>query len=192
MKIILASTSPRRHQILKQFGIKYSFVKPTADEDEEMRGLIGKDPVEIACRLAYVKAFSVLPKIKKGLILGSDTIVVLKGRVIGKPKSKEHAYKTLFDLSRNTHCVVTAVAFINAADGKTLVTYDRSYVTFRKLSPAWIRNYIETNHVMDKAGAYAVQENSDPFIKRIKGSYYNVVGLPIEKVKRVLKMWNKL
>jgi septum formation protein len=72
------------------------------------------------------------------------------------------------------------------------VTYDESFVTFKKIGEEWIRDYVENYNVMDKAGAYAVQENSDPFIKKIEGSYYNVVGLPIEKVKRIIKNWDKL
>jgi septum formation protein len=191
-KLILASTSPRRHQILKQFRIKYSFVKPTADEEKAKRKMKTSDPYKIACGLAYIKALSVLPRVKNGIILGSDTIVVLNGRTIGKPRSKKEAFRIIRDLSRNTHCVVTAVAFIDAKTGKTLITYDETFVTFKKLSDSWIRDYIRDNHVMDKAGAYAVQENSDPFIKKIKGSYYNVVGLPIEKVKRVIKEWPNL
>ncbi len=191
-KIILASTSPRRHQILKDFGIKFDFVKPRLDEARAAKQLNTNIPRKIACGLALAKARSVLNKVKTGIILGSDTIVVLRGRIIGKPRSKKHAFETLKALSREKHCVVTAVAFIEAQTGKTLVTYDESFVTFRHLEPEWIKNYIETNHVMDKAGAYAVQENSDPFIKKIEGSYYNVVGLPIEKVKRILKEWDKI
>ena len=190
--IILASTSPRRHQILKDFGIKYEFIKPRLDEARAAAKLNTKVPRKIACGLALAKARSVLNKAKSGIILGSDTIVVLHNRIIGKPRSKKHAFEILLDLSRNRHCVVTAIAFIEAQTGKTLVTYDESFVTFRKLDPKWIKNYIETNHVMDKAGAYAVQENSDPFIKKIEGSYYNVVGLPIEKVKHILEQWDKI
>lgn len=190
-KIILASTSPRRHQILKDFGIKFDYVKPRLDEARAAAKLRTLNPLKIACGLAYAKARSVLSKVKSGIILGSDTIVVLRGKIIGKPRSKKHAYEILLALSRSTHCVVTAIAFIEAQTGKTLVTYDESYVTFRKLAPKWIKNYISTNHVMDKAGAYAVQENSDPFIKKIKGSYYNVAGLPIEKVQHILANWDK-
>ena len=190
--IILASTSPRRHQILKESGIKYSFIKPTADEEKEKKRLKTNNPYKIACGLAYVKAASVAHRVKKGIILGSDTIVALKGKIIGKPRSRKEAYHIIRDLSRNTHVVVTAVAFIDARTGKTLITYDETFVTFKKLSDAWIREYVRDNHVMDKAGAYAVQEDSDPYIKSIKGSYYNVVGLPIEKVKAVLKNWDGL
>ena len=190
-KIILASTSPRRHEILKQFGVNYDYLKPELDEEKAKKELGTDAPLKTACGLALAKAASVAHRVKKGLILGSDTIVILKGRVIGKPASKKEAYNILRSLSLNRHCVVTAVAFIDAATGKTLVTYDESFVTFKKIGEEWIRDYVENYNVMDKAGAYAVQENSDPFIKKIEGSYYNVVGLPIEKVKRIIKNWDK-
>ena len=192
VKITLASTSPRRHQILKDFGIKFDYIKPRLDEARAAAKLKTNVPHKVACALAYAKAKSALGRVKKGIILGSDTIVVLKGKIIGKPRSKKHAFEILRDLSRGKHCVVTAIAFIEAQTGKSLVTYDESFVTFRKLDDKWIKNYIETNHVMDKAGAYAVQENSDPFIEKIEGSYYNVVGLPIEKVRYILENWEKL
>ena len=191
-KIILASTSPRRHQILKDFGIKYDYIKPRLDEAKASAKLNTKEPRKVACALAYAKAKSVLNRVKSGLVLGSDTIVIVHGKIIGKPRSPKHAFEILRNLSREKHCVVTAIAFIDAATGKSLITYDESFVTFRKLEDKWIKNYIETNHVMDKAGAYAVQENSDPFIKKIEGSYYNVVGLPIEKVKYILENWERL
>ena len=191
-QLILASTSPRRHQILKDFGIKFDFIKPRLDEGRAAAKLGTLIPRKIACGLAYAKAKSALSRVKSGIILASDTIVVLREKIIGKPRSKKHAFEILRELSREKHCVVTAIAFIDAQTGKTLVTYDESYVTFRKLDPKWIKNYIKINHVMDKAGAYAVQENSDPFIKKIEGSYYNVVGLPIEKVKRILAEWDKI
>jgi septum formation protein len=191
-KLVLASTSPRRHQILKQFGLKYDFISPELDEEKAKKALGTGDPLKVACGLAFAKAASVAHKVKKGIILGSDTIVVLKGKMIGKPSSREDAFRILRNLSLNRHCVVTAVAFIDSETGKTLVTYDESFVTFKKLTAKWIRGYVEAGSVMDKAGAYAVQENSDPFIRKIEGSYYNVVGLPIEKVKKILAMWEKL
>jgi len=191
-RITLASTSPRRHQILKDFGIKYDYIKPRLDEEKAAAKLGTNVPHKVACALAYAKAKSVLNRVKKGIVLGSDTIVVIRGKIVGKPRSKKHAFEILRDLSREKHCVVTAIAFIDAVTGKSLVTYDESFVTFRKLDDKWIKNYIETNNVMDKAGAYAVQENSDPFIQKIEGSYYNVVGLPIEKVQHILAEWEKL
>ncbi|MEI7640404.1 MAG: Maf family protein [bacterium] len=192
MKLILASSSPRRVQLLKENGIRFTIVKHGADEEAVIKRLKSHDPVKVANMVAYAKAFSVASKIKKGLVLGSDTIVVINNKIIGKPTSIKDAEKILGTLSKGTHRVITSIVFMDAATYKTVITHDISYVTFKKLSKDWIKKYVRTNNVMDKAGAYAVQENSDPFIKEVKGSYSNVVGLPIEKVKSVLKHWEKL
>jgi septum formation protein len=191
-KLILASTSPRRRRMLREFKIPFTLIEPHADEEKIKRGIKSKDPVVIAQIIAYEKAKSVLKKFKKGIILGADTIVVLGNEIIGKPRSQKDAERILGKLSGSTHRVITAIAFIAADTQKTLVTYDISYVTFDKIGINKIRSYITENHVLDKAGAYAIQDGADPFIRRIKGSYYNVVGLPIEKVKYILKHWNRL
>jgi septum formation protein len=118
--------------------------------------------------------------------------VVLGNEIIGKPSSKKDAERILGKLSGSTHKVITSVAFIDAETRKTLVTFDESFVTFDKIGLIKIRQYIRDNHVLDKAGAYAIQEGADPFIRKIRGSYNNVVGLPIEKVGKILKMWDIL
>ncbi len=192
-KFILASTSPRRKEILTKFKVPFKIIKPRENEDELKRALKGAMPEKVACVIAFEKAKSVAAGLKKGIVIGADTIVVLgKKRIIGKPRDENDAIKILTDLSRNTHRVITAVAVIDALTGKTVVFYDTSYVTFKHMSPEFIKKYIKENHVMDKAGAYGAQENSDPFIKSIKGSYYNVVGLPIERLKAVLKNWDRI
>jgi len=190
--LILASTSPRRKDILKQFGIKFKVMAPDADEEAIKKSLKTDNPYEIANIIAYEKAKSVLPKVKKGIILGSDTIVVLKGEILGKPRDKKDAIRILSKLSSNTHSVITSIALIDAQTGKSVVTYDESRIHFKKMSPAAVRKYIDENHVLDKAGAYAIQENSDPFVKKFTGSYYNIVGLPIEKLMKTLKMWSQI
>lgn len=191
-EIILASTSPRRKDILTQFRIPFKIIKPHENEDAIKKSLIKATPEKVACEIAFAKARSVSGSLTKGIVIGADTIVVLKNRIIGKPIDEKDAIKILTALSKNTHRVVTAVAIIDALTSKSLVFYDTSYVTFKHMSPKFIRSYIRENHVMDKAGAYGAQENSDPFIKNIKGSYYNVVGLPIEKLTAILKNWNKI
>lgn len=191
-KLVLASTSPRRRRMLKEFNIPFTLIKPVADEAKIQRGIKSKNPAVIAQVLAHEKARSVLKKIKRGIILGADTIVVLGNHIIGKPKSQKDAERILGKLSGSTHRVITAIALVDAETQKTLVTYDISHVTFDKIGINRIRQYIADNHVLDKAGAYAIQDDADPFIRRIKGSYYNVVGLPIEKVKNILKVWDKL
>ncbi|PKL92470.1 MAG: septum formation protein Maf [Candidatus Goldiibacteriota bacterium HGW-Goldbacteria-1] len=190
--LILASTSPRRKDILKQFGIKFKVIAPDSDEEAVKKSLKTNNPYEIANIIAYEKAKSVLPKVKKGIILGSDTIVVLKGEILGKPKNKKDAISILSKLSSNTHSVITSIALIDAQTGKSIVTYDESRIYFKKMSPAAVKKYIDENHVLDKAGAYAIQENSDPFVRKTTGSYYNIVGLPIEKLITTLKLWDRI
>ncbi|HNZ29686.1 MAG TPA: nucleoside triphosphate pyrophosphatase, partial [Candidatus Goldiibacteriota bacterium] len=184
--------SPRRKDILKQFGIKFKVIAPDSDEEAVKKSLKTDNPYEIANIIAYEKAKSVLPKVKKGIILGSDTIVVLKGEILGKPKDKKDAIRILSKLSSNTHSVITSIALIDAQTGKSIVTYDESNITFKHMSKTAVKKYIDENHVLDKAGAYAIQENSDPFVKKTTGSYYNIVGLPIEKLITTLKLWEKI
>ncbi len=191
-KLILASTSPRRKQILSKSGFEFEIQEPRINENKISKKLKGKSSYKIATLLAYEKARSVLPKYKRGLIIGADTIVVLGKEIIGKPKTKRHAIEILKKLSGSTHMVITAIALIHVETGKTIVSYDTSFVTFKKLTIKQINDYINTNHIMDKAGAYAIQEGADPFIKKIKGSYYNVVGFPIEKFKKILRGWNEI
>ncbi|MCX7698041.1 MAG: Maf family protein [Candidatus Goldbacteria bacterium] len=191
-RLILASTSPRRKQILTKFGFEFEVQEPKIDENRIFVKLKNIKPYKIATSLAYEKARSVLRKFKKGIVIGADTIVVLGREVIGKPKSKKHAIEILKKLSNSTHTVITAIALIDIETGKSLVTYDASFVTFKKLTIKQINDYVNNNHILDKAGAYAVQEGADPFIKKIKGSYYNVVGFPIEKFKRILREWNDI
>lgn len=191
MKIVLASVSPRRKILLKNFGFKFIQIKPNVDERKILNELKNKNPYKIAGILAFEKAKSVSDKIKNGIILGADTIVVLKNEIIGKPDTKKHAISILKKLSNSTHRVITAVALIDAVTFKTIIFTDTSFVSFKKLSLKDIKDYIDKNNVLDKAGAYAIQEGADPFIKEIKGSYYNVVGLPIEKLKKVLRIFVK-
>ena len=191
MKLVLASRSPRRKMILKKFGIKFRTVHPKINEERVKKGIKSKNPYKIANTIAYEKAKSVLNKVKSGIILGSDTIVVLGKRIIGKPKSKKDAEKILKALSGSTHSVITSLAFIDAKTYKSMVTYDETRIKFRKMSVTKIKEYINNYYIMDKAGAYAIQEGADPFVKSYKGSYYNIVGLPIELVRYILRNWKK-
>ena len=191
-KLILASTSPRRRKILAKSGFEFEIQEPKINENRILSSSKGNKPYKIATLLACEKAKSVLPKFKRGLVIGADTIVVLEKEIIGKPKSKRHAALILSKLNGSTHAVITAIAMIDAETGKTMVSYDTSFVTFRKLTAKQINDYINANHILDKAGAYAIQEGADPFIRKIKGSYYNVVGFPIEKFKKILRVWNEI
>src|SRR5208337_3825243 len=190
--IVLASSSPRRIELLKKYNIKFKIIKHKINEKKIMGFIRSKDPRNIAQAIAFEKAKSVARGIKSGIVLGADTIVVARGKIIGKPSSIKDAIRILKFLSGTTHRVITALVFIDAGNGRTLITHEESFVTFKELDLKKIKDYIERNHVLDKAGAYAIQEGADPFIKNIKGSYYNIVGLPIEKVKEILRNWEKL
>ena len=177
--LVLASTSPRRLRMLREYGIKYKAIAPCSDEKKTEKKMKGSDPAVIAQVIAHEKALSVLPSVKDGIILGADTIVVLGKDILGKPRNIKDAARILGRLS--------GVALIDARSKKTLLTNEVSHVTFDRISRGKIREYIRNNHVMDKAGAYAIQDGADPFIKKISGSYNNVVGLPVEKVISILK-----
>ncbi len=190
--IILASSSPRRIGLLKKHNIKFKIIRHKINEKKIMKFIKSKDPYRIAQAIAFEKAMSVACRKKSGIVLGADTIVVAGREIIGKPSSANDAIRILKVLSGTTHRVITALVFIDTGDGKTLITHDESFVTFKKLDLKQMKDYIKKNNVLDKAGAYAIQEGADPFINKIRGSYYNIVGLPIEKVKSILRNWKKL
>jgi septum formation protein len=192
IQIILASSSPRRRLLLKKLNLKFKIIKPFINEKKILKKINNNNPYTVACLLAFEKALSVAKKIKNRIILGADTIVVLKNEIIGKPENVDDAVKILKKLSGSTHRVITGVALINSETFNFITFSDTSYVSFKKLKLKEILNYIKNNNVMDKAGAYAIQEGADPFIKEIKGSYDNVVGLPTEKLKKVLGVFKKL
>ncbi|MBU2492727.1 MAG: septum formation protein Maf [Bacteroidetes bacterium] len=175
----LASKSPRRKKLLKQININFKSLN--VDLIEEV--LDGEHPIKTVKRLSAHKMLIAEKKIKNGIILTADTIVVLKGQIIGKPKDKKDAEKILKFLSGNTHYVYTGFAITNLLNNKRIVDYEKTAVTFHKLSVEMIKDYIETGSPMDKAGAYGIQDDFGAvFVKKINGSYYNVVGLPLSKV----------
>lgn len=178
-KIILASTSPRRSQLLKEWGIKFEIVPSDCDEKTAL-----KKPSYIVQELALRKALSAAKKVKEGLVIGADTIVAVGTHIIGKPENHDHSHKILEKLNGSYHKVYTGVAVIDACSGKKIVSYDVSRVKMRKFQPEEIKKFAGKH--MDKAGAYAVQETEDAFVEKIEGDYFNVVGLPFYKLKEVL------
>ena len=175
----LASKSPRRKKLLEQINI--SFKSFSVDLYEEI--LDGEKPIQTVKRLSTHKMKLAEKKITNGIILTADTIVVLKGQIIGKPKSKSDAKKILTLLSGKTHFVYTGYSILNQTNSKRVLDYEKTSVTFHKLSNKMIMDYIETGSPMDKAGAYGIQDDFGAvFVKKINGCYYNVVGLPISKV----------
>ena len=193
--LILASASRRRQRILKNLGLKFKVLKSNLKEDnliKEFKKLGYKNLVKI---LAFSKAFSVyLSHITKlqgnEIIVGFDTIVVCKDKIIGKPKNKNDALKKLLFLSDKKHKVFTGICLIDLKREKITTNFESTKISMGKIGENEARAYINTKEPMDKAGAYAIQGKGRKFIKHISGSYFNVVGLPIAKFLLMLKGLN--
>lgn len=175
--LILASASPRRRELLSSLGMDFTVIVPEIDETP----MPGERPLAFAERLAEEKACAVQ---SDGIIVAADTIVVQAGSILGKPTDTAHAEKMLASLSGNTHEVITGVCVKSA--GRTVVFSVATHVVFRPLDPAEITAYVATGDPMDKAGAYAIQGGAAHMVRRIEGSYTNVVGLPLCELHEVL------
>jgi septum formation protein len=193
-RLILASVSPRRRELLSLLGLPFDVVPAEVDESPS-----GGDesPRAFALRLAEAKARAVLAPLPacdrvRAIVLGADTVVVAPGeRVLGKPADATDARRMLRMLSGTTHSVITGVAFARYV-GRTASPFvqrhaEETRVTFRELSDAMVEGYLATGESYDKAGAYGVQERAAPFVSRIEGDYFNVVGLPLHSVARLLE-----
>jgi len=182
--ILLASASPRRHELLKQLDV--AFVVAAANIDESI--FDDETPRDYVIRMAREKALAGLGQ-TMGLMpaLGSDTIVLLGDRILGKPGSRSEAEGMLQALSGQTHQVYSAVA-IALQTGNVLDTINITAVTFADMPADWIRQYCQSDEPMDKAGAYAVQGGTGQFIRRIEGSYSGVMGLPLFETAELLRL----
>ena len=183
MKVILASASPRRKEILQNTKLNFDIQK--SDIEEVI--LENESPEDMVVRLAYEKAFDVAKRNTDRLVIGADTIVALDNEVLGKPKDKEEAYQMIKKLSNKTHKVITGISLINISHGMIIKDYVVSFVTFKDLSEDSIKDYINTNESLDKAGAYGIQGYGALLVKNIQGDYFNIVGLPISKLSDLLK-----
>ena len=183
--IILASKSPRRKMLISEF-LTQEFLTYNSDIDEEA-SLSLIDPILIVRDIAKRKGEYAKKEFKDDdIIISADTIVYLDKTILGKPKDKEDATKILKTLSNKTHHVATAYAIIHK--GKCILKHVISSVTFNELSEELIGSYVETGSPLDKAGAYGIQDNDKfPIIKKYEGSYYNIVGLPIEDLVETIK-----
>jgi nucleoside triphosphate pyrophosphatase len=183
-QIYLASKSPRRKKLLKQLNLKFKIINIDIDE----RTKNGESPSQMVKRLSIEKLEKAKEKISEGIIITADTVVVINNKIIGKPENKKDAEKILKILSGKTHSVYTGFSVFNSGKNKTLTSYEKTSVTFRKLEQNEIVSYIESGTPMDKAGAYGIQDDFGAvFIKKIDGDYYNVVGLPLSKLYDALK-----
>ena len=174
--MVLASGSPRRRQLLNMLGVPHE-VDPV-EIDEQI--LAGEDPEHYACRLARDKARAGSKKHAGRWVLGADTVVVIGGEILGKPRSTEEAESMLLQLAGNRHRVVTGVAL--AKDDDLYEARDVTSVWFRPITAEQARSYVRTGEPMDKAGSYAVQGLGAVFVDRIEGDYFGVMGLPVRLV----------
>jgi septum formation protein len=182
--IILASSSPRRRQLLAEAGYEFTTVWP--DIDESAFDTEGISPCEYAERLALAKAKSVAGKHPECLVLGADTVANFEGEIIGKPADAKDAEEITRRLFSRPHKVITAVAIIRESRGIEIVESDSTTIYPRKLTESQIAEHIKGGSWRDKAGAYAISEQ-DEFVERIEGSLTNVMGLPMELLQRLLK-----
>ena len=185
MKIILASASPRRQELIKM--ITEDIIVNPCDCDETIKsGLVGR---EIAEYLSKIKGEAVKEEFKNDIIVSADTIVCLNDNVLGKPKSREDAFLMLRALSGKTHSVFTGVTIIKGEKRKTFS--QETKVTFYDLSDEEIYEYVDSGDVYDKAGSYGIQGKGGLLVKGIEGDYFNVVGLPVARLKRELNEFLK-
>lgn len=179
--LILASSSPRRQQLLKQVNIPFQVRIPNVDES----AILATDPVEKVKQLAMMKAKHVPFHNENEVILAADTVVAFERTIFEKPKDKTEAYQMIAALSGNAHDVYTGVMIRSQDDERIFV--ERTQVVFWPLTQEEIEWYISTSDPYDKAGAYGIQSLGSMFVKEIAGDYYNVVGLPISRVVRELR-----
>ena len=182
--LYLASMSLARAKLLRDHGYEFQVVTPSVDEAVEMES--NAPAIQLAEALSYFKARSVCADIAQGWILAADTVAVLGKRVFGKPLDRADAGKTLSSLAGTTHEVITGVTLLDAATLRRSIRHDVTQVTMHPLSKEQIDTYLDTGLWEGKAGAYGIQDESDPFVERIDGSFSNVVGLPMELLEEMI------
>ena len=181
-KIILASSSPRRREILAAAGINFEVIPSETEEN-----ISADSPEELVRGLSLLKCSDVAKKAPGGfIVIGADTIVVHDGKIMGKPKDGTDAFNMLRSLCGDTHAVYTGVTVIDTDSGKEMTFHERCEVKMYDVSNDAIRKYIETGEPMDKAGAYAIQGRGAFLVERINGDFYTVMGLPIARLMKVL------
>jgi len=183
-KVMLASGSPRRREIMTAVG--WPFEVRTPDVDESVRP--GEDPVDYVQRLAQEKALAVTEQIETGLVLAADTTVVIEREILGKPEDDEDAKRMLRLLSGKWHEVLTGVSLVRV-NGPTVTSFERTRVRFAAMTEQEIDWYVSLGEPLGKAGAYGIQGPAALFIEEIEGDYLNIVGLP---VRLVYELWQKL
>lgn len=186
--LILASASPRRAELLKLLQVDFQIVPGHAAEVAHEH----LSPLEVCQLNAHRKAFAVAKKLPDALVLGADTLVFLDNKILGKPRHLTDARRMLARLQGRHHQVVTGVSLIHLRKHQERIFAVSTDVLFHPLTAAQIRDYIAQVHTLDKAGAYALQESGEKIISEISGSYSNVVGLPVERLREELAAWGEM
>jgi septum formation protein len=186
--VILASGSPRRSELLRQLGVEFQVIPSSAPESDSEH----LSPGELCSLNAYRKARVVSKHHPDALVIGMDTIVALDSKVLGKPRDMDEAFTMMRSLQGQTHRVLTGVCLIHLRSHKQKIFAEQTVVTFRSLNEDQIREYYRHVNPLDKAGAYAIQENGDQIVAQVKGSYTNVVGLPMERLQSELSEFEAL
>lgn len=185
LKVILASTSPRRLQIVEEHGLAAVVMPANIDEIQQKE----EEAKAYVTRLAKEKAQAILPRVDAGaadLILAADTTVAYEDHILEKPHDTKDAYRMLSMLSGKSHTVYTGYALVFLPEQRWWIDCVATQITFHQLTEQQIQNYIDSGDPFDKAGGYGIQSVHDTFVKEIKGSYYNVMGLPIEEIMKKL------
>jgi len=183
MKLILASASPRRAEILRDAGVPFTMLSSAVDET----AYPGESPHDLVQRLALAKAeLAAARAVGPAIIIAADTAVTLDGHIFGKPRSSDEARRMLETLSGRTHAVLTGVALIRLPDAERITFVETTLVHVAALSSDEITRYLATGEPHDKAGAYAIQGRAGRYIPRIEGCYFNVVGMPLARLTRAL------
>lgn len=184
MKLVLASSSPRRAEILRQAGIRFDVHAPAVEENHGD----GELPLELVRRLAAEKANAVAAGISEpAIVVAADTLVLMEGKVYGKPTTPAHAAEMFRHYSGREHEVLTGLAVLRLPEKTLRVEHETTRVTFAAMSEEEIADYIATGEPFDKAGAYAIQGIGGRYVTRIDGCYFNVMGLPLARLYRMLR-----
>jgi len=182
-KMILASGSPRRIEILKSLGHEFAVIPAGIDENIAA----GESPADHVLRLSRAKATYVAAKYPDSLVIGADTIVVLADEILGKPKSPSDAIQMLNRLSGKRHAVYTGLALVYVSRKINMANYDLTYVMFNDLDPSAIENYVASGEPLDKAGAYGIQGMGSFLVKNYDGELDTVIGLPSKLFEKLLR-----
>ncbi len=181
-KVILASNSPRRHELMKLLGVPFEIVASDFDESS----IKTKDPKKLVERLSYEKARVVAKRFKNAIVIGGDTVVVLGKKIIGKPKDKRDAEKTLKLLSGTKHTIITGLTVIDVHSGRKITKSAELVVKMKKLTNKEIEAYVKTGEPMGHAGSYAVNERGGIFVKEVSGDFFSAIGLPLRDLREAM------